>query len=72
MSIKTKVTTIAPDELDYPRLMRTAKGIIVLFTDTKKGTVVNTTNIHPLGFTSVAWVTDDFTDFKGTLTLQNE
>lgn len=73
MSIQTVVTTVAPSEIDYPKLMRTKEGLIVLFTKWGGGIViVPKAEVHYIGFISQDWYMDDFKDFTGTITLQNE
>ena len=72
MPIKTEVTTIVPDELDYPKLMSTTAGLVILFTASEMGTVLVPKGNHPMGHRSLHWYMGDFTDFKGTITLQNK
>ena len=58
----------------FPKLME-SKGSdskVVLFTSSGKGTVVSRPQPEPVGEYSDFWNMNHFTDFEGTITLENE
>ena len=57
----------------YPKLMISDKGIIVLFTTYCNGFCVNKSESDlTIGSHSSNWDMSRFTDFDGTVTLQND
>jgi hypothetical protein len=69
----TSSVSDARDVLPYPKLMITKEGTIVLFSDNISGTVLVTTrkSVQPIGYSSCSWATSCFSDFYGTVTLEN-
>jgi hypothetical protein len=61
------------NSLPFPKLMIGEKGTIVFFQDRPKGFVIDA-GITPykIGFYSETWDMNAFTDFTGSITLQNE
>lgn len=72
MSIKSKV--IKHRNSVYPILKTDpSSGLIVLFTSATVGAVLDGgTSTYPIGWHSKSWSKDEFTDFKGTITLNND
>ena len=70
--IKTTVVDTPFRTIDFPKLMVTRKGLIVLFSTDVKGTVIVGDGYHTIGNWSDHWVSQDFIDYEGTLTLTNE
>tara|TARA_R110000744_G_scaffold279130_1_gene391350 strand:+ start:413 stop:622 length:210 start_codon:yes stop_codon:yes gene_type:complete len=68
-----KSTTRESEEDEYPRLkINAAKNIIVLFTDHEGGFIVNSLDDnYPLGNICREWHELTFTDYNGTVTLEN-
>tara|TARA_R110002073_G_scaffold27337_1_gene88365 strand:+ start:2913 stop:3143 length:231 start_codon:yes stop_codon:yes gene_type:complete len=65
-------------ELDFPRLMvSTDNKLVILFTDTHKGTPVGAfgepkLSIHELGYRSLHWDMTEFKEYDGIVSLQND
>ena len=57
--------------LCFPKLMILDKGLIVLFTNNCKGTVIKANSENEIGDVSDTWNTSVFTDYKGTIELTN-
>ena len=69
--IKSKVSGEAESKYDYPKLMKSARGLIVLFSKHAVGTVVLPDKFHNCGEFRDDWFISDFVDFKGEVTLSN-
>lgn len=74
MSINVTLGEVKTQEVKpFPKLMKSADGLIVLFTKAITGTVIYapTSNTEPLGHHSTTWNPDAFTDYNEPITLQN-
>ena len=58
-------------DIDFPKLMISETGLVVLFSSSKLGTVIRGDRLWGAGEHSVIWIIDMFTDFDGTITLSN-
>ena len=57
----------------FPRLMVNDRtDLVVLFSDPDVGTVVSSKDACEVGDYVSDWIMDHFTDFEGTITLENE
>jgi hypothetical protein len=59
-------------EVKYPCLMKSEKGLIVLFNAPECGIVLKGNDVHERGHYSSNWNMDSFEPFNGTITLSNE
>ena len=67
-SVRFPVLRMFKSTIDNPR-----NGTIVLFTDDTTGMVVHSpANVPSLGFHADGWLTEQFEDFCGELTLKQE
>ena len=68
-----KSTRTETEENEYPKLkINRQNTIMVLFTSRDDGFIVNSlADIFPLGCEDTYWSEDDFTTYKGTVTLEN-
>ncbi len=66
--------TPTQENAEYPCLkVGKRTGVVVLFTDKRKGTVVFEGNkIYELGFHSEVWNEENFTSYNGSITLSND
>lgn len=76
--MKVEVNT-ANRSRPFPKLMIATKptiedcGIIVFFTEERKGVVVYTPNEYrKIGYASDSFIPEVFSDFHGTITLSND
>lgn len=71
--MKSIVTTKERKE-EFPRLMISSLGTIVLFVDNAVGMaiIVGKDSPHDIGDYSKGWDRGDFTPFNGTITLSND
>ena len=69
--MKSTIREVEEDE--YPKLkINEYKTIIVLFTRNQKGIVVNSLHEdHVIGSTHQKWAENEFTNYNGTVTLEN-
>ena len=58
-------------EKEYPKLMIGKNGCIVLFTDDRFGTLIQTKDYKEVGHFSSGWAMEYFTDYEGEITLKN-
>lgn len=74
MSVKAEIK-VASNTLGYPKIRRSKTGEIVLFITPTSGTIVgyieNLHKIENVGYYSSTWSHNDFTDFDGAITLEN-
>jgi hypothetical protein len=56
---------------DFPKLMKANEGFIVLFNRPEVGTVVCAHSTWEIGYRSNCFPMEQFTDFNGSITLQN-
>ena len=72
--ITTTIKGLEKDkELEFPKLMKSTQGILlVLFTEQKKGTVLLGDDVWSLGHNSTGWHMGSFIDFNEELTLKNK
>ena len=68
--IESKVKQSTSD-IDFPKLMISETGLIVLFSSPKLGFVVKGDDLWKAGEHSETWIIDVFTDFHGSVTLSN-
>ncbi len=61
-----------PQEKKFPRLMQHTDGTIVLFSEEGIGVAVVACGKTSIGETSTIWHMYSFTDFNGSVTLQND
>jgi hypothetical protein len=64
----------AKQEKPFPKLMVTNEGKVVLFSENKKGMVINAIESHGEinGECYHCWDMSMFTDFEGSVTLSND
>ena len=55
----------------FPKLMIHKDGLVVLFEESKRGMALDSDISMSAGDYSSNWVMDNFTDFKGTIQLEN-
>jgi len=68
--MKVKVEQVE-QEWNFPCLGIAENGLIVLFSEPKKGTVVVTPNkVYIIGYISDNWEMSLFTPFKGKITIE--
>jgi hypothetical protein len=68
------IITEKKEKEEYPKLMVSSIGRIVLFTSYKKGVLVDPNEVltDDIGCYSNCWAMDDFKPFNGTVTLSND
>lgn len=71
MKSEVKTPTRAKEK-DFPKLMISKNGTVVLFSKSCVGIAVNTTSNYDIGYLSEEWFMGNFTDFTGTVTLSND
>lgn len=74
--VTVTVGELKTQEKEFPKLMISEKGIIILATSIRDegyiiGTVVNKNNNYNFGYHSTGWHLDVFVELKGTITIQN-
>ncbi len=71
--MKVEVNEKEKNEYKFPRLMqhKSSPLLIVLFTDQNKGTCLTKGNYY-IGEFYGAWLSSEFTDFTGSITLSND
>ena len=73
--MKSNVKKVSEVILDFPKLMVSDAGRVVLFTDYDKGMLVGSTRkinaMEEIGYYSDNWCLSNFKDFKGSITLEN-
>ena len=69
--INVKVSGETECKYDYPKLMKSDRGLIVLFLKDDVGTVVSPDKFHDCGEFRDDWFMPDFVDYKGEVTLSN-
>jgi hypothetical protein len=69
----TSSVSDARDVLPFPKLMISAEGTVVLFSDQISGVVLVSAikSVQPIGYHSDSWALSCFHDFYGTVTLEN-
>ena len=75
--MKVEVNEPEANEIDFPKLMIitadvTDKGMIVLMRKYEEGTVVREGKSYTIGFSTDSWCMEDFSEFKGSITLSND
>lgn len=60
-----------PKKVDFPKLMISEDGLVVLFHEDKCGVVVYSRDGFHIGNYSEEWDMDEFSYFEGELTLSN-
>jgi hypothetical protein len=75
--MKITINLTEKEDLEFPKLMIEKKtSIIIIALYNKKGSiagvVIYKNEFYQVGYTSYAWSSDNFIDFKGTITLENE
>lgn len=71
--IETTVVDTSSKGIDFPKLMVSKLGKIVLFFAKDTGTVMaDPEAFHDIGFWSDKWTSQDFIDYEGTLRLTNK
>lgn len=71
MSVKASTSVRAPSRT-YPKLMVSSVGTVVLFERPTQGTVVGSSTKHiKVGEHSSNWDMSNFTDYSGSVTLEN-
>mgnify|MGYP000892709262 CR=1 FL=1 len=71
MKVEVNQKSVEPKS-EYPCLKVRESGLIVLFTSSKTGTVIQSDNYHQLGEYGIDWIESKFTPFTGTITLSND
>ena len=59
------------EKLEYPKLKIYKSGLIILFYDSKKGTVVAGDQTYEIGEYSRTWNSIEFKDYTGEVKLSN-
>ena len=72
MSISANINRTEPEPVDYPCLMESNNGLIVLFTKPKHGIVLNGNANYSAGEVNEKFGMIFFETFKGELTLKNK
>jgi hypothetical protein len=73
VGMKSTVHLHRPPLKEYPRLRVGKNGAVVLFCNPFTGMVVGGDDSgNPVGIWSEDWLSDQFTDFHGSVTLENE
>ena len=67
----TKRVDKLENAVEYPKLMHSDKGRIVLFTERGVGVLLNETGFDEAGHHSDEWSMSNFKDYDGSITLQN-
>jgi len=67
----TKRVEKLENAVEYPKLMHSYQGRVVLFTSHETGVLLNEVGIHGLGHYSDEWRMAHFEDYDGSITLQN-
>jgi hypothetical protein len=63
---------VKADGVRFPKIMRSLKGKVVLFTEPKVGVVIfDEDDYQELGYHSTYWDMVCFEDYDGSITLQN-
>jgi hypothetical protein len=70
--LKSTATHAKPKLTEFPCLMCSRWGSVVLFTDPFTGTVVLSAPGNTLGFYSDKWTASDFKPFYGSVTFEND
>ena len=71
MKVEVNQKAVEPKS-EYPCLKVNESGLIVLFTSSKTGTVIQSDNYHPLGEYGIDWIENNYTTFTGAITLSND
>ena len=71
--IKSVVNEVKTElkERSYPWLGEGDNGLIVLFTQKKKGVVIVGSPLYVVGYQVSSWIMDTFKPFTGSVTLSN-
>ena len=73
--MKSKVKKVSEVILDFPKLMVSEAGRIVLFNNATCGVLVGSTRringMEKIGYYTDNWFSDSFVDFKESITLEN-
>ena len=73
MPMKSTAVTSTSLHMDYPKLMTTADGAVVLFWESEEGILVQegTISKRPVGYYTNSWDMACFEDYEGSITLEN-
>lgn len=70
--IKSKVVPNEANSIDFPKLMREAGGVVVLFSRQHSGVVVlDGKGNYGVGHFSGTWTMSAFSDYDNAITLEN-
>ena len=72
MSVRTVLSVEFEKVKEFPKLMISISGSIVLFKESQSGFVIHPSLGHCLGYFSNNWWMPDFKEYQGELTLKNE
>ena len=67
--INVKVNAKAERQNDFPKLMKSDNGLIVLFSNHGVGMVVSPNEVHGCGKWTDDWCMGVFAEFEGSITL---
>ena len=65
------VVNVEAERNDYPKLMASKSGVIVLFSKHGCGTIISSGEHYECGRWRDDWLMDVFNDFDGSITLSN-
>lgn len=72
MAIEVKVEKQKKQESEYPKLMASVSGNVVLFLEKNRGILLVSDGAKVVGDYETTWIEEYFTDFDGTVTLSNK
>lgn len=73
MAVISKLSEeVTTKEQNYPKLMISDTGSVVLFSIKGCGTLIKCSNGNIIGHMSERWDMEEFEDYHGTVTLQNK